>query len=84
MQLSGGEEEEETTTAAAAAVGGKDEAADIDPAVPAGEDDTYDLITAEEVTRSMHESMVAPALHDPKYLHLKLFILKAHSRQASA
>lgn len=31
------------------------------------EDDAYDLITEEEVAQSMHESMIEPSLHDPKY-----------------
>ena len=31
-----------------------------------GGEDTFDLITDEEVVQSMHVSMIEPSLHDPK------------------
>ena len=32
-----------------------------------GEEEAFDLITEEEVVQSMHDSMIEPSLHDPKY-----------------
>ena len=44
------------------------------------EEETFDLITDEEVVQSMHVSMIEPSLHDPKYEHLHLSkVLVKHS-----
>ncbi len=79
VQLSGGEEEEPrsvtpshnnaATPAEGAAPTASAAAPEVSAAVPPGVElgeETYDLITDEEVQRSMTESMMEPGLHDPK------------------
>ncbi len=69
IQLSGGEEQDETenckpsTTTAESST--KPTVAADTATSPA--DEAFDLITDDEIMQSMTESMIEPALHDPKY-----------------
>ncbi len=69
IQLSGGEEQDETENRKPSTTGAGSSTSPTvatDTATSPAEE-AFDLITDDEIMQSMTESMIEPALHDPKY-----------------